>query len=288
MEAESADSLVHLGHLRDELLHRIVERLQGDSRVHAAWLSGSFGRREADAWSDLDLHVAVADEQFEPFLRERPRLYQAVGRTLLIQPEMLQSDSQAGARFQLVYFAGPVEVDWNIGPVGLAERPAASLLLFDRVGVPIRRLPPLSAEQRRNYLDDRLIFFWAMAPIAVKLAGRGESRRAGQQIALLTTAYISLRRLLADPHGPEPFVPSINRPLEPEVDATLPVLGAHIDPEAALDVIRALCDATERLHPSLCDLGVLPPSEMPDAVRHVAAIAEAEFRRGHFPPRPFR
>jgi hypothetical protein len=149
-------------------------------------------------------------------------------------------------------------------------------------------LPPLTAEERHNRMHDRLVFFWAMAPIAVKYVGRGETRRAGQQIALLTTAYISLRRLLADPHGPEPFVPSINRPLEPEIDATLPMLGARIDPPSALDVIRALCDATERLHPSLCDLGVSPPTEMPDAVRHIAAIAEAEFRRGHFPRRPFR
>jgi predicted nucleotidyltransferase len=274
--------------MRDRLLERIVEHVQEDSRVEAAWLSGSFGRGEADAWSDLDLHIAVVDEQFEAYLSERPRLYEAVGRTILIQPEMLQSDSQAGARFQLVYFTGPVEVDWNIGPVGTAERPAASVLLFDRVGIPIRRLPPLSAEQRRNHLYDRLIFFWAMAPIAVKLAGRGESRRAGQQIALLTTAHIALRRLLADPHGPDPFVPSINRPLEPEIDATLPVLGAQFDPPSALGVIRALCDATESLHAGFEDLGVSPPAEMPDAVRHIAAVAEAELRRGHFPHRPYR
>ncbi|MGD9893789.1 MAG: nucleotidyltransferase domain-containing protein [Dehalococcoidia bacterium] len=288
MESGPAGSLVRLGHERDELLHRIVEQLQGDSRVAAAWLSGSFGRGEADAWSDLDLHVAVADKQFEAFFRERHRLYEAVGHTILIQPEMLQSDSQAGARFQLVIFTGPVEVDWNIGPLGPAARPAASVILFDRIGVPIRQLPPLTLEERRTRMHDRLVFFWAMAPIAVKYVGRGDTRRAGQQIALLTTAYIALRRLLADPHGPEPFVPSINRPLEPEIDATLPVLGASIDPLSALEVIRALCDATESLHPSLGDLGVAPPTQMPDAVRHIAAIAEAELRRGHFPHRPYR
>ena len=47
--------------LRDDLLVRIVGALHRDPRVRSAWLSGSFGRGEADAWSDFDLHVAVED-----------------------------------------------------------------------------------------------------------------------------------------------------------------------------------------------------------------------------------
>ena len=38
--------------LRDDLLVRIVGVLHADLRVRSAWLSGSFGRGEADAWSD--------------------------------------------------------------------------------------------------------------------------------------------------------------------------------------------------------------------------------------------
>jgi hypothetical protein len=39
---------------RDDLLVRIVGVLQADVRVRSAWLTGSFGRGEADAWSDID------------------------------------------------------------------------------------------------------------------------------------------------------------------------------------------------------------------------------------------
>ena len=46
---------------RDDLLGRLLIIIQQDERVRAAWLSGSFGRGMEDDWSDLDLHVAVAD-----------------------------------------------------------------------------------------------------------------------------------------------------------------------------------------------------------------------------------
>jgi hypothetical protein len=39
--------------LRDDLLVRIVGVLHADLRVRSAWLSGSFGRGEADAWPIL-------------------------------------------------------------------------------------------------------------------------------------------------------------------------------------------------------------------------------------------
>ncbi|MFZ2015694.1 MAG: nucleotidyltransferase domain-containing protein [Nocardioides sp.] len=44
-----------------DLLSRVVDHLEGDPRVRAIWLSGSVGRGVADAGSDLDLVVTVAD-----------------------------------------------------------------------------------------------------------------------------------------------------------------------------------------------------------------------------------
>ena len=46
---------------REALLQRITEELSGDERFVAAWLSGSYGRNEADEVSDLDLSLVVAD-----------------------------------------------------------------------------------------------------------------------------------------------------------------------------------------------------------------------------------
>jgi predicted nucleotidyltransferase len=93
---------------RDAILRKIRNALESDRRVRAAWLSGSFGRGEDDAWSDLDLHVVITDQDLEGFLEGRPALYRRAGDALLVMRE-IESDSQPGALFQLVMYPGPIE-----------------------------------------------------------------------------------------------------------------------------------------------------------------------------------
>ena len=52
---------LRLPNTRDTLLARIHTTLAADSHVVAAWLGGSVGRGEADAFSDLDVTVVVDD-----------------------------------------------------------------------------------------------------------------------------------------------------------------------------------------------------------------------------------
>ena len=47
------------------LFDRAADVLSADERVRALWVHGSLGRNEADASSDLDLILAVADEYFD-------------------------------------------------------------------------------------------------------------------------------------------------------------------------------------------------------------------------------
>src|SRR5688500_18645773 len=126
------ESLRAQGARRDAVLARIVEVLRADERIAGSWLSGSFGSGEQDEWSDLDLHVAVEDEHFRDVLDGRAELYARVGEPLLIQPEFVPSDnySLGGAHYQLVYFEGPVHVDWNLGPASRASKPLGHVLLF--------------------------------------------------------------------------------------------------------------------------------------------------------------
>lgn len=44
-----------------------LEVLRADSRVLAVWLAGSLATGQADPWSDLDLHICVADEAIDAF-----------------------------------------------------------------------------------------------------------------------------------------------------------------------------------------------------------------------------
>lgn len=264
---------------RDALLARIADVLTADPGVTAVWLSGSFGRNVADAWSDLDLYIAVDDDAFAAFLDERDQFYRRIGNPLLIQREM-PSNAQGRSRFQLVIYPGPLEVDWNIGPASDATRPPETKLVFARRPIPIVIPRSLSTTERQEQANDSLIFFWAMAPIAIKYAGRGESRRASSQIDLLTGAFIHLWRLVEMQDGPNPAAEAQNRGTEPELDAMLPRLGRDITPLIALNVIRALCAEAERLHPALEAIGVAIPTEMPGQTAAIAELTEAVIRQG--------
>jgi hypothetical protein len=134
-----------------------------------------------------------------------------------------------------------------------------------------------------------LEFFWAMAPIAVKYAGRGESRHASSQIDLLTGAFIQAWRVVEFPDGPNPSAPYQNRATEPELDAILPRLGWEITPASALGVVREVCAAMERLHPELEALGSSPPYALAREVAAMARRAETAIEYGPSPERrPFR
>jgi predicted nucleotidyltransferase len=269
--------------VRDALIKRAVEVLEVDSRVMAVWLSGSFGRGVDDVWSDFDLHVAVADSEFADFWGSRERMYRRLGEPILIQPEM-PSNAQHGGRFQLVVYPGPVEFDWNIGPLSMARRPAESVLLFARHHIPLDLPASLSDVERRDQAQNAIVFFWAMAPIAVKYAARQLSRRASSQIDLLTGSYIQLWRLVNLPDGPAPTAAAQNRATEPELDRNLPRLGATITPASALGVIRDQCHAVEELHPALADLGVEIPGAMPEAVAGMIDLARQQLDSGETSP----
>lgn len=68
------------------LFDRTVEVLAGDERVRALWLSGSLARGTADAASDLDLLLAVADEEHERFEAEWRTWLAAITPTLIARP----------------------------------------------------------------------------------------------------------------------------------------------------------------------------------------------------------
>jgi hypothetical protein len=130
-------------------------------------------------------------------------------------------------------------------------------------GVPLLALPPLTPEERRDRARERLTFFWAMAPIAVKYIARVDTSRAVSQIGLVRNAFIALWRLVETGPG---TVNGMNQPLEPKLERMLPMFGPTIEPKACLAALRQLCDRTVELHPQLAAVGVPIPDEMPAQV----------------------
>jgi predicted nucleotidyltransferase len=78
---------------QEELLQRLLSAFRADSRVIALWVDGSLGRESGDEVSDIDLGLAVEEEELPEFLssvpnllRERcePVLLQAFGRLFVV------------------------------------------------------------------------------------------------------------------------------------------------------------------------------------------------------------
>jgi hypothetical protein len=243
--------------LRDALLDRIKSALSADERVLGAWLSGSFGRGEDDEWSDYDLHVAVEDSCFESFLQDREALYGSVGEPILVQHEMASDNlTLGGGVYQLVYFAGGIMVDWNYGPASRGLKPTGHKIIFERRAFQVAVQPILTHAERLQQAQKWTTFFWSMAPIAIKYAGRGWTRQGARQTDLLTRALICLKRLLSISDGPDPWLEWMNRPLEPEIRLSLPALGEVITPPKLLDMIKEQCSLMSDMHEQLSRLGV--------------------------------
>ena len=49
------------GELQDVFLARLQPCRENDERIRSAWLEGSFGRGDADRYSDIDLHLLMSE-----------------------------------------------------------------------------------------------------------------------------------------------------------------------------------------------------------------------------------
>ncbi len=56
---------------RSAIIERAVAILSNDERFPAGWLEGSLADRSADPYSDIDLHLCVADDAWDEVWRER-------------------------------------------------------------------------------------------------------------------------------------------------------------------------------------------------------------------------
>ena len=182
---------------REELLQRAVKALQADARVVAAWLAGSLGRGTEDALSDLDLWVVISDAYYS-FVSGRTREFAGkLGDPLLIL-EALQNAPTGGAYLLTLYpgETGPHQIDWYWQPQSHACLPSDARVLFDRAGLPAQ--PPLTADQRAQCVTQRILFFWAMLPIAAKKIARGNVWDAMQMSRMVANTLSEVQEQIGD------------------------------------------------------------------------------------------
>ena len=115
---------------RDSAIQHALDAFEPDARVLAMWVEGSVGRGTADQWSDVDLHLAVADDSYEEFGRSASDL---LGR---IAPPLGYLDSTiGGVRIIAATLSGPARVDLYLerrASVRTTPRHPGHRIVFDR------------------------------------------------------------------------------------------------------------------------------------------------------------
>ncbi len=259
MTAEQPPRLSDYAAARTALLDNIVRTLSADARFVAGWLSGSFGRGEGDAVSDLDLTLVVTDSQRDqlcarPWMvgagttAKRLAVLQQFGEPAVIHENHFNAPE--GGSFTFTLYAGSaLMVDWVFVPLSDARRPAQAQLLFSKADVPIQALPTLAGRpQRMAAASERVSFFWMMAAITTKCRVRGDTVSFLTYLDGLHQVAAEIDRMVSGaPFGQSP---------RPSVD-----LALGLDEQA--QVLRAVCAQVLALMPAVERLGGhVPPSPM--------------------------
>ena len=230
MSAPASSRLSEYAASRQALLDDIVRTLSADDRFLAAWLSGSFGRGEGDAVSDLDLTVAVADGQRDhlcarPWMvgagttAKRLAVFRQFGEPAVIHEN--QFNAPEGGSFTYTLYAGSaLMIDWVFVPLSSARRPAQAPVLFAKVDVPLQSPPTIGARtQRMAEASERVSFFWMMAAVTAKRRARGDTVAFLVFLDMLHQVADEIARMLSGENTGHRPRPSVSLALAPHEQA---------------------------------------------------------------------
>ncbi len=241
---------------RAALLERIDASLRLDERVVAAWLGGSLGRRTADAWSDIDVWVIVADEHSAAVNVARRQFVAAIQTPALIveAPE----NAPPGGAYLLVLSSGRTgahQVDWYWQPRSSAWVPNDCRLLFDRVGLPSAAPPAIvGARERAEGLTGKVALFWLSVLLTAKAVARGRDWAVVRMIGWTIDILAEIEWLLA--HDTLASHDDLKNWSE---GSRWPLPAAT--PSAQLALVREIAAAMNALAPEIAALGGQVPDE---------------------------
>jgi hypothetical protein len=180
-----------LGRLRDEVLDQVLGLLKADPDVEGVALVGSFGRGEADNWSDVDLLIlmeAVDIAQFADQPADRPWAH----ADLVTDGRHNSPVGATSVGTTRIRSGLPVWIDLHVHPAFRTNWPADSRVLFERKPIDMGTLSfdQLSASGPRQpatvkTADEIRRTYLAYVPIGGKYVGR-RSPKACEMIRFLS------------------------------------------------------------------------------------------------------
>ncbi len=102
--------------MQEEYIQALLSQIETDGRIKAAWLEGSFGRGNADRYSDLDIHMLLDESGLPDFTAGieawLSTIQPLVLFTLLFNDRMVNALTQDGLRLDVWLHSGKsVSVD---------------------------------------------------------------------------------------------------------------------------------------------------------------------------------
>jgi predicted nucleotidyltransferase len=233
------------------ILDRFVAACHKDERLIAAFLTGSYARGTADAYSDLDFCLITRSDAYQDFITEKKDFIRQLGKPLFLEdfnhPDMLFS-----------IFSNDVECELAICSQDRLNR-LYSLpyrVLVDKKGLfpEVLFTPPAPppADQSEN-LRGLISWFWHDFSHFITALGRGQLWWAAGQIEVLRGYCVSLARLQHDFSAEaaldEPYF-KIEKAISIADLAPLQATFCPLEPEAMLQSARLILHYYQELaHP---------------------------------------
>jgi hypothetical protein len=223
------------------LLDRFITACQADGCVIAALLGGSYARRAADSFSDLDLYVITTDDTYEDFLAGRFAFTRRLGEALFLEDFDLPDTV-------FFIFSDGAEGELGIGCQSRFDHLHAGpfIPLVDKRGIlqgaVFQGQPPDPAKQASE-LRQAVFVFWHELSHFITALGRGQLWWAYGQLEALRAICLVLARLrhdfTASPDAGEPYFK-----IEKSMSAgqLAPLLSTYCprEPGAMLEAVRAI------------------------------------------------
>ena len=220
-------------------LDRFVTACEKDDRVVAAFLGGSHGRGEADAYSDVDLCVIAKDDAYEALVRDRATFLGHLGTPLFFEDFGFSG---------LVFFVltDGTEGELFFGSEGRLEElePGPTFrTLFDPGGIlegvafAEERTDP--AEQH-EVLRQVLAWFWHELSHFITAIGRDELWWAAGQLESLRGHCVNLVRIEHGAFAGEEPYEKLDRTIDPAALSPIAETFVPIERGALLRAARVL------------------------------------------------
>lgn len=248
---------------RDALLRRLMEQLDRDDQIAAAWLAGP-GEDASEGLGDIDLWLAVIDEHLPAQVARRREYVAEVGPLLLVE-ESPEGGPPDGACLLVLYAgrAGPHRVHWRWLARSRARVPQGARLLVDRGGVsPAPPAAPRTRSERAQVATARTALFWATVHNAAQCLVRREPWRALVMIGRAREALDELRNQVGA------------RAPQATAGDDLPALS----PGRQMAILRAMAGEMEALTPQVARLGASVPVQLILQIERFLDLAEALLR----------